>query len=132
MAKWHLILRCCYVVSVIFMAVSAGLSLVGQTDLGKIFFALYVLLFCTLICCQEVALNAILRIIAMNFGFLYTFLGKITFILFIGFMSFSLGTLGISAMAVLYASTCLQIYIMCKFPKFEAYVRQKHYYSGQQ
>jgi hypothetical protein len=39
--------------------------------------------------------------IAMNFGFLYTFVGRFVFILFVGFMSFSLGLYGQIAMAVL-------------------------------
>ena len=70
--------------------------------------------------------------IAVNFGFMYTLTGRIVFLLFVGFMSFSLGTLGIVAMAALYAVGIFHAYLMYKFPRFEEYLRKKHYYEGKQ
>ena len=66
----------------------------------------------------------------MNFGFLYTFVGRFVFILFVGFMSFSLGLYGQIAMAVLYAALLLHLFIMYRFPRFEEYLRKKHFYEG--
>lgn len=57
MKVWHLVLRFGYMCAAIFMGVAAGLSLVGQTNVGQAFFALYILSFCLLICCFEVNLS---------------------------------------------------------------------------
>lgn len=70
------------------------------------------------------------RFIAVNFGFMYTLGGRAIFLLLVGFMSFSLGIVGQIAMAWLYFVGCIHIYIMCKFPEFESYLRKKHYYEG--
>jgi hypothetical protein len=128
--SWHNKLRILYSIGAIIMGVAAGLSLVSQTNVAKIFFALYVLAFCLLMCCNEQTyLKSVMNIIASNFGFLYTLGGRIIFCLFVGFMSFSLGTFGIVAMAILYSIVCLHIYVLLKFPNYETYVRQKHYYN---
>lgn len=57
MQRWHLAVRAGYMVAAIVMGVLAGLSLQGQTDLGLIFFACYVLFFSVLIFCFEAALS---------------------------------------------------------------------------
>jgi hypothetical protein len=57
MQRWHLALRVLYMCAAIFMGVAAGLSLQTQNDVGLIFFALYVLFFCAMICCFEVNLQ---------------------------------------------------------------------------
>mmetsp|Transcript_9862 Transcript_9862/g.14697 ORF Transcript_9862/g.14697 Transcript_9862/m.14697 type:complete len:242 (+) Transcript_9862:114-839(+) len=130
MQKWHIALRLSYIISAILMGVMAGLSLVSQKDLGLIFFAFYVIFFSLLLCCFEVALSFISRWIAVNFGFLYTLAGRLTFILFVGFMSYSLGLYGLIAMCVLYTATAFHLLVMYKFPRFEEYLRKKHYYEG--
>lgn len=68
--------------------------------------------------------------IAVNFGFLYTLTGRLIFLLFVGFMSFSLSLFGQIAMAILYLVGVIHALIMCKFPKFSAYVRQKDFYGS--
>ena len=70
------------------------------------------------------------RLLAINFGFLYTLSGRWTFLLFVGFMSFSLGNIGIAAMCALYVVGLFHVYIMWKFPRFEEYLRKKHYFEG--
>jgi hypothetical protein len=132
MQNWHLALRLCYMSAAIFMGVAAGLSLQSQKNLGLIFFALYVLFFCAMICCFEFNLQMVASAIAVNFGFMYTLSGRMVFLLFVGFMSFSLGTLGIVAMCCLYAVGLFHGYLMYKFPRFEEYLRKKHYYEGKQ
>lgn len=62
---------------------------------------------------------------AVNFGFLYTLTGRIIFVVFVGVMSFSLYLFGIIAMAVLFAVLLFHMVIMCMFPKFARYVREK-------
>lgn len=132
MQRWHLALRVLYICSSVFLAVAAGLSLTGQSDLGLIFMAIYVLFFSAMICCFEFALNAVAKIIAVNFGFMYTLTGRTVFILMVGFMSFSISLIGKIAMAVLFAVCAVQIFLMWKFPRFEEYLRKKHYFEGRQ
>jgi hypothetical protein len=80
-------------------------------------------------CCFEVGLNMFSTVLAVNFGFLYTLSGRLIFLLFVGFMSFSLSTFGIAAMAYLYLVGAVHIGIMVYFPKYSEYVRQKDYYG---
>jgi hypothetical protein len=54
---YHIILRIMYMLSSSLMATSAGFSLVLQTNVSAAFFAIYVIFFCTLLCCFEVGLN---------------------------------------------------------------------------
>jgi hypothetical protein len=61
---------------------------------------------------------------------MYTLTGRVTFILFVGFMVYSLSVLGKVSMGFLYAVGILHIYIMYKFPRFEEYLRKKHYFEG--
>jgi hypothetical protein len=136
MKKWHNILRCLYIIAAIFLSVIAGVTLAaGTTAVSKIFFCFYILFFCTIMCCFEVALQvfsnsvpivllrvlvlqAVTKLIATNFGFLYTFSGRCAFILFLGFMSFSLSLWGKVAMAFLYAVFAFHLYIgILKFPR---------------
>jgi hypothetical protein len=79
---------------------------------------------------RHVCSQAVSRLIAVNFGFMYTLSGRMTFLLFVGFMSFSLSNIGIFAMAFLYACGLFHGYIMYRFPKFEEYLRKKHYFEG--
>lgn len=131
MGKWHLALRALYILAAIIMAVVAGFSLDNQKDLGRAFFAIYVIFFCTLICCFETALSTVARILAINFGFMYTLGGRFTFVVFLCFMSYTLDTTwGLVAMCIMLAVLLYHIFIMWKFPKFETYLRRKHYYEG--
>lgn len=70
--------------------------------------------------------------IAVNFGFMYTRSGRIIFCILLGFMAFLLSLIGKIAMAVLYSVVLVHIYIMYKFPRFEEYLRKKHYFEGRQ
>eukprot|EP01034_Spumella_vulgaris_P021923 gene21923-28002_t len=83
-----------------------------------------------MICCFEFALNAIAKLIAVNFGFMYSMSGRLIFLLFVGFMSFQVSLFGKIAMGILYGVGCFHAFIMWKFPRFEEYLRKKHYYEG--
>eukprot|EP00286_Rhodomonas_abbreviata_P021530 CAMPEP_0181296702 /NCGR_PEP_ID=MMETSP1101-20121128/4845_1 /TAXON_ID=46948 /ORGANISM="Rhodomonas abbreviata, Strain Caron Lab Isolate" /LENGTH=227 /DNA_ID=CAMNT_0023401585 /DNA_START=52 /DNA_END=735 /DNA_ORIENTATION=+ len=132
MQNWHLALRILYMGAAGFLATAAALSLQNQKDLGLIFFAFYVMFFSTMICCFEVALQTISRLIAVNFGFMYSFWGRIIFLILVGFMSFLLSVFGKVAMGILYAVAAFHLFIMYKFPRFEEYLRKKHYFEGRQ
>lgn len=61
---------------------------------------------------------------------MYTLSGRLIFLLFVGFMSFSLSTFGIAAMVLLYIVGFFHAMLMCKFPKFSEYVRQRDFNSS--
>mmetsp|Transcript_48584 Transcript_48584/g.135782 ORF Transcript_48584/g.135782 Transcript_48584/m.135782 type:complete len:239 (-) Transcript_48584:73-789(-) len=130
MRKWHIGLRVAYMCAAILLATGAVLSFQGQDDVGLAFFAMYVLFFSVMICCFEFALDVVSKVIAINFGFMYTLSGRIIFIVLVGFMSYWLGLVSQVAMGVLFAALCLHIFIMMRFPRFEEYLRKKHYYEG--
>ena len=130
MQKYHLILRIGYTGASVFLAAAAVLSLSNQEDFGLIFFAFYVFFFSILMCCFEFALTLVSRMIAENFGFMYTLTGRFLFIVLVGFMSYSLGFLGKCAMGGLFAVLIYHAFVMWKFPRFEEYLRKKHYTDG--
>jgi Na+-translocating ferredoxin:NAD+ oxidoreductase RnfD subunit len=61
---------------------------------------------------------------------MYTLWGRIIFIILLGFMAFLLSVLGKIAMGALYGVMLFHIYVMFKFPRFEEYLRKKHYFEG--
>ena len=75
-------------------------------------------------------LQAISRMIAVNFGFMYTLSGRFIFLILVGFMAFLLSLFGKIAMGVLYGVALFHAYVMYKFPRFEEYLRKKHYFEG--
>ena len=129
LGKYHIALRLAYMAAAILMAFSGIWYLLNQKDpaLGIIFFAVYVFGFSLLLFCFECGLSTIMQVIASNFGFLYTIIGRSTFCLFVGFMCYQFNAAGWAAMGLLFATLLLHIYIMCKFPKFSSYLRKKHW-----
>jgi len=131
MKNWHLLLRLSYMSAAILMAAASVLSLEVQPDVGLAFFAVYVFVFSILIFCFEVNLSICARPLSINFGFMYTLPGRVIFLLFVAFMIYSLQLpVAYAAFALLLAVGLLHLIILCKFPRFEEYLRKLHYYSG--
>ena len=64
---------------------------------------------------------------AENFGFLYNPLGRWLFLIFVSVLCSRLGILGYASIAAIGSSQLLYTYIMCKYPKYETYMRKMHY-----
>lgn len=124
--KWNLILRVCYMGISIMMAAAAVLALQSST-LGRLFIALYVFVFSVIICCFELSLKGIAKFLAENIGFLYTKTGRLIFMVFVAVMCFDLKILGKVCMALLLALVCVNIYVFLTFPKYEEWLRRKHF-----
>lgn len=122
---WGLILRVAYMCASILMAAAAALT-IQKAGLSVIFIALYVFFFAIIICCFEVALNVIALWIAQNFGFMYTLLGRMLFIIFIASLCYNLELFGKIVMGILLAIVVLNIGVIIVFPKYEAWLRSKH------
>jgi endonuclease/exonuclease/phosphatase (EEP) superfamily protein YafD len=69
-------------------------------------------------------------VLAVNFGFMYYMSGRIVFLVFLGFMSYRISIFGIAAMAFLYLVALVHSGIVCRFPVYSEYVRQKDYYGA--
>lgn len=124
--KWNLILRVSYMAMSILMATAAFLSL-DDSSLGTVFVALYVFSFAVVICCFELALKGIAFYIAENLGFLYTKTGRLLFMVFVAVMCFDLEIIGKVSMVMLLLLVCVNIYVFLTLPKYEAWLRKKHF-----
>jgi hypothetical protein len=126
---WGLILRVSYMCASILMAAAAALA-IQNGGLSVVFIALYVFCFAIIICCFEVALNVVALWIAQNFGFMYTLLGRILFIVFVASLCWNLKLFGRIVMGILLALVVLNIGIIIMFPKYETWLRAKHFAAG--
>jgi hypothetical protein len=122
------ILRGSFMAISILMATAACLKL-QSAGIATLFISLYVFVFSILICCFELALSFVSRWIAMNFGFLYSFTGRILFLTFVAVMCFSLGIFGKIVMVLIFAALLFNIYVLCVCPKFEKWLRYKHFWA---
>ena len=119
----------------IFMLIIAGLLMftafynigTSSASLSTTFLALYLFFFSILLCCYECALKMCSVKIAENFGFLYTAPGKTLFLIFVAIISFQLSTVGKVVFSLLLAYGLAHIYVICKHPKYPAYIRTMHY-----
>eukprot|EP01039_Chlorochromonas_danica_P004448 gene4448-4873_t len=101
----------------------------SSSSLAKGFLAFYLFIFGFLLCCFEIAMRSAAMIIVQNFGFLYSPVGKVIFLVFISFLAYELSTLGKVCFALLLAYACMNIYIGCKHPQYGRYQRLMHYYN---
>jgi hypothetical protein len=123
--KWEIILRVSFMICAIAMGIIAFFSF-ASTSLGDFFVALYVLFFSVIICCYECALTGVSRWIAQNFGFMYTRIGRIVFILYVAVLCIELGVFGIVVCSALVLAIAVNIYVYYKQPKYAAWIRHKH------
>jgi hypothetical protein len=91
MIEWAKKLRMWYISVASFLALTALLSLGSLTVITSGFLAFYVLVFSCLICCFEIGWKMFTRFIVQNFGFLYNSAGRLSFIIFLSMLSWSLG-----------------------------------------
>jgi hypothetical protein len=124
--KWNLILRVSYMVMSLLMAAAACLAF-KSASLGVAFIALYVFLFSVIICCFELALKGIAAYIAENLGFLYTKTGRLLFMLFVAVMCIHLKIFGKVCLGLMLLLICVNIYVFFTLPKYEAWLRKKHF-----
>jgi Flp pilus assembly protein TadB len=76
-----------------FMILTAFLSLTTLTVISSGFLAFYVLIFSCLMCCYELHWKVFTRFIVQNFGFMYNSPGRMSFTVFLGMLTWSLGAL---------------------------------------
>lgn len=126
MQQWYLVLRIAYMGISLAMAAAAFLIL-EKANISTLFLALYVFFFAIMICCFELAFRGVAKWMSENFGFMYSLTGKLLFVVFVAVLCFDLGLFGKIVMAALLLAVCVNIYVFLTFPKYEQWLRQKHY-----
>lgn len=127
-ASWK---RWCMISLGAFMFVTGCYNLgLSADNVPSSFLAVYLLFFAGLIVVFELGLQATSRVIVQNFGFLYSMAGRSLFLFFVGVLCISLSDMGKACAAFLFLSLLLTFYVDVKHPKFEQYLRIKHYHGS--
>ena len=129
MKKFRIALRVGFGITGGSMTVTAVFRILTGPDIETFFLAMYVIMFSIIMWCFECGLPGIDRLIATNFGFLYSMAGRIIFTLFVGVMCLSLGIWGIVCGSAMFVMLLFNVYVLCAYPKFEAWLRTLHYHN---
>lgn len=84
------------------------------------------ILFGVIMLCFEIHLKAIHRIIASNFSFMFSWVGRLLFFVLSGTLAFGLGVQGIVAGAVTLANMLFNMYVMCTNPEYSSKMRRQN------
>ena len=81
--------------------------------------ACYVVVFACLLCCFETHLKQVSKMIALNFGFMYSAKSRAVFMIFIGTIMFSFSLFGKILALCMIANAGFNIFILFKYPQFD-------------
>ena len=95
------------------------LSLLTTNNATTGVLACYVVVFSCLLCCFETHLKQISKIIAFNFGFLYSAKSRSAFMIFVGTILFSFSLFGKIIGCLMLANAAFNIFIIAKYPGYE-------------
>mmetsp|Transcript_17278 Transcript_17278/g.28887 ORF Transcript_17278/g.28887 Transcript_17278/m.28887 type:complete len:226 (+) Transcript_17278:105-782(+) len=95
------------------------LSILTTTDITSGVLACYVVLLSCMLCCYETHLKQVSKVIATNFGFLYSAKARCLFFLFIGSIMFHFGFFGTIMGLAMIANAGFNAYVLVKHPTFE-------------
>jgi hypothetical protein len=101
------------------MLLASLLSLVTTNSMTTGVLACYVVAFSCLLCCFETHLKQVSKVIAVNFGFLYSAKSRSVFIMFIGTIMFSFSLFGKVIGLCMLANAAFNFYVLCMYPEFE-------------
>lgn len=101
------------------MMIASLLSLLTTTTMTTGVLGCYVVVFSCLLCCYETHLKQVSKMIALNFGFLYSAKSRSVFMIFIGTIMFSFSLFGKLIGVLMLANAGFNIYVLVKYPGFE-------------
>jgi hypothetical protein len=101
------------------MIVASILSLLTTNNATTGVLSCYVVVFACLLCCFESGLQVVLRVIAMNFGFMYSAKARSMFMIFVGTILFSFSLFGKIIGCLMLANAAFNIFALIKYPGFE-------------
>jgi hypothetical protein len=107
------------------MIVVSLLSLLTTDNMTTGVLACYVVVFACLLCCFESGLQVVLRVIALNFGFMYSAKARSVFMVFIGTILFSFSLFGKIIGIAMLANAGLNVYAIVKYPGYEEAQRDR-------
>ena len=107
------------------MIIVSSLSLLMSSSATTGVLGCYVIAFSCLLCCYETHLKQVSKVIALNFGFLYSARSRVLFMVFIGTIMFSFDyffafILGLT----MFANAGFNIYIIFRYPGYEEAQRE--------
>ncbi len=110
--------RCLNLALCVLMGIVAILELLTTPSASAGILSVYLLMFSCLLCCFEVHLKMVSVKIAKNFGFLFSPIGRIIFLIFIGVICFSfksiIGYIGGGCMCV---NALFNGYVLYRYPE---------------
>jgi hypothetical protein len=112
------------------MIITAWYNIGTATYTSDSFLAIYLFFFAIMLCCFELAIRRVSKMIVQNFGFMYSAGGKVMFLAFIAMMCFELSALGKVCFALLICYCFANLYIQFKHPQYARYLRLMHYYNA--
>jgi len=101
------------------MILTSLLALLTTQSMTTGVLSCYVVVFACLLCCFETHLKQISKLIAMNFGFMYSAKSRSAFMMFIGTIMFSFSLFGKLIGAAMLLNACFNIFIIFRYPEFE-------------
>lgn len=101
------------------MFLVALLSFLSTNTVTTGVLACYVLVFSCLLCCFETHLKQMSKVIALNFGFLYSGYSRAAFLFFVSTIVFSLSLFGKLIGLLMFANAIFNIFILFKYPGFD-------------
>jgi hypothetical protein len=114
-----LITRVANLILSVCMIVAALLSLLTTDNATTGVLACYVVVFSCLLCCFETHLKQISKLIAFNFGFLYSAKSRSVFMIFIGTILFSFSLFGKIIGCLMLGNAGFNIYVLYKYPGYD-------------
>lgn len=101
------------------MIVVSLLSLLTTDNATTGVLACYVVVFSCLICCFETHMKLISKMIALNFGFMYSAKSRSAFMIFVGTILFSFSLFGKIVGCLMLANAAFNIFVLIKFKGYE-------------
>ena len=123
-ARYMLYTRIINFVLSICMLLASLLSILTTNSATTGVLAAYVSVFACLLCCFETHLKQVSKIIAVNFGFLYSAKSRAIFMVFIGTLMFSFSLFGMIIGACMMANAVFNLYIIFKYPQYDEVQRK--------
>lgn len=101
------------------MMIAALLSLLTTTNMTAGVLGCYVVVFSCLLCCYETHLKQVSKLIALNFGFLYSAKSRCIFMIFVGSIMFNFSLFGKLIGLGMLVNAGFNIFVLIKYPDFE-------------
>lgn len=108
----------------ILMFLASLLSLITTQSITTGVLACYVVVLSCLLCCYETHLKQVSKVIALNFGFLFSAKSRCIFMVFIASLLFTFSLFGKLVGLAMIANAGLNVYVLFKHPTFEDAQRQ--------